>query len=150
MSDEKIKITFLLSPEAVGPLLIAAINMKAEIVDCGVHQYLPFNKNKPPIREEAQQVLQLPSGHLASSGQIYYHNGIRKVKTNGPALRACVVRLKEAGGKGVPYDELREIYKANGAMIQGVNSALRCIAKKDKAGLFMLRPDARIHGEPVS
>lgn len=153
--DDKLKFTFTIDPDRAGLLIIAALKLDATIDQCVWEQTLPFNKNKPAVQVALREVLRIaPPGKRRGrppnqigrpSNQIKRHY---KERTNGPSMHACAARLKEAGEKGVGWDEIKKLYMDNGALPQGINSALRTLATKKGNRLF-LRSDAKIHGKEL-
>lgn len=155
--EDKLKFTFTIDPDRAGLLIIAALKLDATIDQCVWEQTLPFNKNKPAVQVALREVLRITSPDKRrgrSPNQIkphYSSNQIKrhyKEKTNVASMHACAARLKEAGEKGVGWDEIKKIYMDNGALPQGINSALRTLATKKGNRLF-LRSDAKIHGKEL-
>ncbi len=146
--DDKLKFTFTVDPRNAGLLIIAALKLEATIDQCVWEQLLPYTKNTPQVQvKEALRLGKRPVGRppiLKVAGKEYPIS----TRTNGPALQACLARLREGGDKGIEWAELLKIYREKGALPQGVNSALRALATKKGTKLF-LRPDAKIHGKAV-
>ncbi len=147
--DDKLKFTFTVDPHNAGLLIIAALKLEATIDQCVWEQLLSYSQNIP----QAKPVLRLPhsKGSKRPVGRPRTVVGKKypvSTRTNGASLNACLARLKEAGDKGVEWNELKKIYNDNGALPQGLNSALKALGTKRGTKLF-LRSDARIHGKAV-
>lgn len=143
--EDKLKFTFTINPDRAGLLIIAALKLDATIDQCVWEQMLPFTKNRPAV--QMQELLRLPSGKPRGRPP----NPVKKhysERSNGPSLYACLARLKEAGEKGVEWNEIKKIYMDHGALPQGVHSALRALATK-KGNRLILRSDAKIHGKEL-
>lgn len=150
--DDKLKFTFTVDHADAGLLIIAALRLNATIDQCVWEQMIPFHKNKPQevaqgqFYEVAMQPLPLGKKRRGRPpGAVKKHYSER---SNGPSLQACLARLKEAGDKGVEWNELKTIYNKHGAIPQGIHSALRALGTK-KGNRVFLRPDATIHGKAV-